>query len=287
MDTSKTQIQRLAADADIDLISQVLDEDGAFILEDLLPPDIVESFNRELDVQLAVRPEGERLLADKYPPHFRYVPYIPAKCETFRHKILNNIVIHAICQNSFQRTGEYWLSAAFLRVIDPGMPAQNFHRDDTTHPLMHYQSLDAPPVSISFIFPLSNFTEENGATAVILGSHRWTDVGKPSRDQAVLAKMSPGDILVLRQGVVHGGGRTLATTDEPRRVVLAYFNSCQLTQFETYRTMPREVVESMTPLAQKMIGWRTMKPADPNIVGLNLVDDKRLENVLQLKSKQY
>ncbi|KAE8343717.1 hypothetical protein BDV24DRAFT_161026 [Aspergillus arachidicola] len=232
MDTSKPQIQRLAADTDIEIISQVIETDGALILENLLSADIVNSFNRELDVQLVVRLEGERLLADNYPPHFRYVSNIPAKCETFRHNILNNIVIHAIYKDYFQRTGDCWLSAAFVRVIDPGMPAQNFHRDDTT-PLMQYQSLDAPPISISLTFPLSNFTEENVATEVILGSYQWTEVGKPSHEEAGLAKMSPGDILVLRHGVIHAGGRTLATTDEPRRVVPAYFNSCQLAPFET------------------------------------------------------
>ncbi|KAB8199138.1 hypothetical protein BDV34DRAFT_218312 [Aspergillus parasiticus] len=195
-----------------------IETDDALILENLLPADIVSSFNRELDVQLAVRPEGERLLADKYPPHFRYVPNTLAK------------FIRAICKDYFQCTGDHWLSAAFLRAIDPGMPAQNFHRDDTTHPLMQYQSLDATPISIS-----------------ILGSHQWTEIGKPAHEEAVLAKMSTGDILVLRQRVIHAGGRTLATMDEPRRVVLAYSNSCQLTSSETYRTMPGEVVESMTP----------------------------------------
>ncbi|KAI9370289.1 hypothetical protein BJX61DRAFT_549051 [Aspergillus egyptiacus] len=285
---SKPQIQRLAADADVDRMCRILDEDGAFSLESILSPDIVERFNRELDVQMASAPtEGERLLAEKYPPHFKYVPYIPATCPTFRHTILNTPIIHAICEAYFRRTGEYWLSTAFLREIAPGMPAQSFHRDDATHPLMHYQPLHAPPVSLSVIFPLTTFTDVNGATEVILGSHRWDEIGKPSRDQAVLATMDPGDVLVLRQRVVHAGGGNDTPSDEPpRRVVLAYFNSCQLTQFETYRMMPREVVESMTPLAQKMIGWRTMKPADPNIVGINIVNDKRLENVLGLKCNQ-
>ncbi|KAE8320594.1 hypothetical protein BDV39DRAFT_211527 [Aspergillus sergii] len=138
--------------------------DGTLILENLLRADIVNSFNRELDVRLAVRPEGERLLADKYPPHFRYVPNTPAKCEMFRHAILNSLVIRAICKDYFQYTGDHWLSAAFPRAIDPGMSAQNFHRDDTTHPLMQYQSLVATPIPISFVFPLSNFTEESAAT---------------------------------------------------------------------------------------------------------------------------
>ncbi|EDP49183.1 Verruculogen synthase [Aspergillus fumigatus] len=282
---SKPQLQRLAADADVDRMCRLLEEDGAFILKGLLPFDVVESFNRELDVQMAIPPpKGERLLADKYPPHFKYVPNVATTCPTFRNTILINPVIHAICEAYFQRTGDYWLSAAFLREIESGMPAQPFHRDDATHPLMHYQPLEAPPISLSVIFPLTEFTEENGATEVILGSHRWTEVGTPERDQAVLATMDPGDVLIVRQRVVHAGGGNRTTAGKPRRVVLAYFNSVQLTPFETYRTMPREMVESMTVLGQRMLGWRTMKPSDPNIVGINLIDDKRLENVLQLKA---
>ncbi|OOQ91427.1 Verruculogen synthase [Penicillium brasilianum] len=283
----KPQIQRLSADADVDLMCNLLEEDGGFILNGLFSPHIMQSFNCELDVELAKPiPKGERLLAEKYPPHFTYVPDIPSKSETFRKIILNNSVIHAVCEAYFKNTGDYWLSAAFLRAIAPGMPAQRFHRDDATHPLMHYQPLEAPPISISVIFPLTKFTEENGATEVILGSHKWNEVGEPSRNEAVLATMDPGDVLILRQRVVHAGGGNNTTDEPPRRVVLAYFNSVQLTPFETYRTMPREMIESCTPLAQKMLGWRTVKPADPNIVGVNLVDDKRLEVVLDLKSNQ-
>ncbi|KAJ6190249.1 verruculogen synthase [Penicillium mononematosum] len=287
MTISKPQLQRLSVDADVPLMCKLLEEDGAFILKSALSLDIVESFNRELDVQMAIPPtKGERLLANAYPPHFKYVPNLPTTCGTFRNVILNNPVLHAICEAYFEHTGDYWLSTAFMRSIDAGMPAQGWHRDDATHPLMHYQPMDAPPISLSVIFPLTKFTEENGATEIILGSHRWDEVGTPSHDQAVLATMDPGDILVLRQRVVHAGGPNNTTDEDPRRVVLAYFNSCQLTPFETYRTMPLEMVESMTPLAQRMLGWWTMKPADPNIVGINITDDKRLEKVLQLKSNQ-
>ncbi|GFF22622.1 hypothetical protein IFM61606_08569 [Aspergillus udagawae] len=283
----KPQIQRFAADVDPELVHRVLEEDGAAILQGAIPIDVIERFNRELDpCASAVSAERESIYGVKLPPHAKYVGNLPATCPTFRHDILNNSFLHKLCEGNFKRTGDYWLTAAFLREVEPSGGDQDFHRDEATHPLLQYQKLDAPPIALSFILALTDFTEDNGATQVILGSHRWAEVGKPSPDQAVLATMKAGDVLAVRQGVVHAGGRHLGKTTNTRRAVLVYFNSCQLTPFETYVTMPREMVETMTPLAQKMIGWRSVKPALPNVSGLHTTQMRLLEDELQLKSNQ-
>ncbi|KAJ0420588.1 hypothetical protein BJY00DRAFT_313006 [Aspergillus carlsbadensis] len=49
------------------------------------------------------------------------------------------------------------------------------------------------------------------------------------------------------------------------------------------RASARDIVESMTPLAQKMIGWSTIR--NNNTYQLNLVRDIPLQDALNLKSK--
>ncbi|KAL4956626.1 Verruculogen synthase [Aspergillus filifer] len=283
----RRQLQRLPANADADLLFNVLEEDGAAIIEGAISVDVIERFNRELDpLSEATTAQTEAIYNPKFPPQAKYVSGLVSDCKTFRDDILNNDVIHAICKAIFKPTGDYWLSSAFLREVEPGLAEQDFHRDEATHPLLRYQKPDAPPIVLSFILALTEFTMENGATRVFPGSHRWGEVGKPSPDQAVLAEMKPGDMLVMRQGIVHSGGKNTEDSSRYRRAVLVYFNSCQLTPFETFVTMPREVVETMTPLAQKMIGWRTVKPELPNVTGLHTCNLALLEDVLQLKSNQ-
>lgn len=60
----------------------------------------------------------------------------------------------------------------------------------------------------------------------------------------------------------------------------------QLTPFETFTTMPCEIVETRTPLTQKMIGWRSAKPGPPNVSGLYPSHSKLLEDALQLRVNQ-
>ncbi|KAJ0414183.1 Verruculogen synthase [Aspergillus carlsbadensis] len=288
---SKPQLRRLpATDIDADLVCSVLEENGAAIIEGAVAADVIERLNRDLDpLAAATRPLGETKYGyrPKIVPQAKYITNLPGRSETMRRDILNNPVIHTVCEANFKRTGDYWLSTAVLREIAPGFGDQDFHRDEAIHPLLSTQKPDAAPIAISFILAVTKFTEENGATMVIPGSHRWAEVGTPSVDEAVPATMKAGDILVLRQGLVHAGGRHNGNADSgARRAILAYFDSCQLTPIENFRTMPREMVEAMTPLAQKMIGWRTLKPALPNVTGLNTVGMEFLENVLELKANQ-
>ncbi|KAL4969423.1 2-oxoglutarate dependent dioxygenase ftmF [Aspergillus stella-maris] len=284
---SKPQIQRLSADADPNAIRQLLEDDGAAILQGVFSDQIIQALNQEIDpAAKAVKCAAKTNYDFQFPYQSKYVFNLPAVSKTFRHDILNNGVLHGIAKSIFQNTGDYWLTAGFLRELHPGHNPQLLHRDESTHPLLCHQKPSGPPLTLSFILALTDFTEDNGGTRVILGSHKWPEIGKPTEDQTVPTQMKAGDVLVLAQGVVHGGGAHPEDLPDPRRAVLVFYSSCQLTQFETHMTMPRELVETMTPLAQQMIGWRSAKPARPNVSGLHITDGQLLENVLGLKANQ-
>jgi verruculogen synthase len=283
----KPQIQRVPAEQDPDAIRRILEDDGAAILEGVFSEDIVRSFNHELDAPAqAAELAAKTVYNFRFPYQSKYVFNLPGVSKTFRTDVLNSPVLHGLAKSLFKGTGDYWLTAAFLRELHPGHFPQNLHRDESTHPLLANQKLGVPPITLSFIFALTDFTQDNGGTRVILGSHKWPELGRPSYDQTVPTEMKAGDVLVLAQGVVHAGGAHPEDLPDPRRAVLVFFSSCQLTQFENYMTMPRDLVETMTPLAQQMIGWRSVKPGPPNVSGIHLSEGKMLEDVLQLKVNQ-
>ncbi|KAL3446308.1 Verruculogen synthase [Aspergillus insuetus] len=285
--TSKPQIQRVPAGADPTAIRHLLEDDGAVILQGVFSEEVIRSFNQELDPASKKAQLGAKTNYDfQFPHQSKYVFNLPGVSKTFRTEILNHPVLHGIAKEIFERTGDYWLTAAFLRELHPGHNPQMLHRDESTHPLLAHMKPGAPPLGLSFILALTDFTEENGGTRVILGSHKWSEVGNPTTEQTVPTQMKAGDVLALAQGVVHGGGAHPEDIADPRRAVLVFYSSCQLTQFETYMTMPRKLVETMTPLAQQMIGWRSVKPARPNVSGLNITDAKLVEDALHLKSNQ-
>ncbi|KAF9891428.1 hypothetical protein FE257_004284 [Aspergillus nanangensis] len=170
--------------------------------------------------------------------------------------------------------------------LSPHNPAQPLHRDMRySHPIVDYLKHDAPPTSINLLIALTPFTVENGATHVILGSHKWHDLSNASMDQTVRAVMSPGDALLLTDNTVHCGGADTTGTDTRRLLSLAMGIS-QLTPLESNLTAPRPIIESLTSRAQKMLGWGSQRSSVPRDIGLLTIRGKSIEKTLGLKTGQ-
>ncbi|GFF54035.1 hypothetical protein IFM46972_09922 [Aspergillus udagawae] len=284
--TSKPQIRRFPVTTDPDVIWNVVEEDGAVIIKGFLPPDVLQRFNQDLDAIGKTVPTARKFLYydDPMPNTLRWMSYLPVLSQTFRHDILNNATMHGVLKEAFKASGDYWMITGVAMEDFPGDKGQALHRDEATHPVIHHTKVGAPTLSVSLITALTDFTEANGATRLILGSQNWAEIGEPSEEQTVRATMEAGDVLVMHQGMVHGGSPH--TGEGVRRLLLTQMASCQLTPTETYMSVPRPLVESMTPLAQKMIGWRTLRPLPTNINGLMNLRLGRLEDGLELKSEQ-
>ncbi len=104
-------------------------------------------------------------------------------------------------------------------AICPGETAQPIHADDQMIPLGKPHA----PTVCNTMWALTEFTEANGATRVIPGSHladRSPDFG--THYDSIPAVMPKGSVLVWHGSLWHGGGAN--TTDE-RRVGIA-MNYC-------------------------------------------------------------
>jgi ectoine hydroxylase-related dioxygenase (phytanoyl-CoA dioxygenase family) len=97
----------------------------------------------------------------------------------------------------------YLLSAALAINLLPGETEQTWHFDDGFYTLPRPR----PPVSISTIWALDDFTAANGATEIIPGSHRWSDE-RPSGDDArrIPVVMPAGSVVVFSGTLWHRGG---------------------------------------------------------------------------------
>ena len=63
---------------------------------------------------------------------------------------------------------------------------------------------------VSAMWALDNFTEENGATRVVPGSHDLREIDDIAEDDIVQAVMPRGSVLFYIGSTVHGGGPTKA-----------------------------------------------------------------------------
>ena len=136
-------------------------------------------------------------------------------------------------------------------AIDPGESAQPIHADDQLIPL----TKPHVPTVCNTMWALTDFTEANGATRIIPGSHlrdHSPDFGAPY--DSIAAEMPAGSVLVWHGSLWHGGGAN--TTDE-RRVGIA-MNYCAgwIRQQENQQLgIPRDLAAGFSPRLRQLCGY--------------------------------
>src|SRR5215472_11621892 len=171
----------------------------------------VEAARADLGRVLAATPKGRN--------HFegfdtQRVYALFAKTRTFDH-----IAVHPLLLDVLDRVlGHYQLSAPVGIRIGPGEQAQMLHRDDAIYPLPEPH----PPVVINTMWPLDEFTEDNGATRLVAGRPRG-DQGRrrPRKAHPRPAPRARGSPIFYVATLCQGGGPN--RTSQPRLgVILEY-----------------------------------------------------------------
>lgn len=92
-----------------------------------------------------------------------------------------------------------------------------------------------PPCSCNVVWMLTDFTEENGGTRVVPGSHVWSDnpdSSVPHKVPTIAATGKAGSVVFFDGTLWHGTGQNL--TDESRIGLLAYYCGPQFRQNENF-----------------------------------------------------
>ncbi|KAH8197846.1 hypothetical protein TruAng_007993 [Truncatella angustata] len=263
MSTAAAKVQRVEASAGRDAVLNALREDGVVIIKSLFTSDQVRRLNE--DVQPAMDKLGvgskhtEATIKEFYGDNTKRLINVITLSKTFREEIIENNLIHQLCEEIYlEDAGGYWMNTAQVIDIGPGSKAQPLHRDQWQFPIFTYCGPNAPEASINFVVALSKFTDENGATRVIPGSHKWTDFKENgSPEDTVPAEMEIGDACFITGKVVHGGGAN-TTKDLTRRGIAMVFQCSYLTPEEAHPFLvEKELAKTLTPRAQRMIGFRS------------------------------
>jgi ectoine hydroxylase-related dioxygenase (phytanoyl-CoA dioxygenase family) len=154
--------------------------------------------------------------------------------------------------------GNFLLSATHAINLMPGETAQGIHTDDA----FYHQPRSSPAVGISVIGAVDPFTQLNGATQVIPGSHLWSEdeIARRRAEPGGLEKylvpleVPAGACFVFPGKLLHRGGAN--RTDKPR---LAFTNQyCAgwaRPQENFFLSVPKDVVRTMSPRAQALLGY--------------------------------
>jgi ectoine hydroxylase-related dioxygenase (phytanoyl-CoA dioxygenase family) len=228
----------------VDSVTESLERDGFAILERYLSAEDVEAKRADLARVLAKNPTGRN---DFEGFSTQRIYAIFAKTRTFDAQATDPLilgVLENILGPGFQ------LSAPVGISIGPGEKAQPIHTDDGVYPIPRPHK----HLVVNTMWALDDFTEANGATVVVPGSHKWVDE-RPSKDTKVTRAVMPaGSVLMFVGSIFHGGGAN--QTDKSRLgVILEYCAAWVRPQENHILGVPKAIVKQLDPKLQDLLGY--------------------------------
>ncbi len=250
-------IPRRRASEPVSELSADLLESGALILEGLLDTASLERLNRELDpfVESAV-PDRSFLnpaLEWFFGKHTRHVTAVASKAASFATDVLVHPTLLGLCDRILSPAcASYQLNLAHVLDRGPGADAQLLHRDELVWvhvPAPH------PELQVASVIALVDFTEPNGATRVIPGSHRWDRTRTPEESETVVAEMEAGSAILYLGSTIHGGGANRTDDQWRRGMHLSYVLGWLRTEENHYLATPPEIARNLPRRAQELLGY--------------------------------
>jgi ectoine hydroxylase-related dioxygenase (phytanoyl-CoA dioxygenase family) len=242
-----------------------IERDGYTIIEGFLGPERLAEVRRVLALYLGThlgRNDFEGTRTER-------VYTLVARARVFWDIVLDARIL-ALCERFL--LPNFLLTASQAIRINPGETPQPFHSDDSFHQIPHPR----PMISLSTIVAVDPFSEANGGTNVIPGSHLWDETrrnrlfplggGAEGADAdaeleplAVCATLPAGACIVFAGTLIHRGGRNRSA--EPR---LAFSNQyCQpwaRPQENFILGVPAEVARQMPLRLKELLGYSIHPP---------------------------
>lgn len=238
-----------------------LDEFGYAIVANALDQSAVAALRKrveeqaaaEVELGIAVRDgfdvrETERGRGDEAPNQrlFSLVNKGDIFLKHLMHPVIKEFVPHVL-------QGGYLLSSLTANIANKGGVPMPLHSDQGYVP-----EPNPYPIVCNTMWALSDFTEENGGTRFVPGSHKAGihPRGNEMFDTETVGAAAPSGSAIIFDGRIwHGTGAN--TTDEPRVGLLAYFCSPFIRQQENQSlSLLPEVYEKLNDEERALLGFQ-------------------------------
>ena len=142
------------------------------------------------------------------------------------------------------------LSSITANIALPGNRPQPLHADQGYLPQPWLRS-----EVLNIVYVLDEFTEDNGATRVVAGSH-LAGTAPPERELPTEPIVAPAGALICLDGRVwHGTGQNFGPAGA-RRAIFAYYCRPYIRQQENFsRSLAEELRGSLTPVQRRLLGF--------------------------------
>ena len=234
-------------DAPAEVVAAELDLNGCAIVKHHVDHTRMQQLHSELQPYLDAAPYGRTEFAGRTSKRRNG---LLTKSEVCRDLAIDPLVL-GVCDGVLgPNCVNYRLHITMLVELMPGEVRQEIHRDGEIYPVRH----PAPPMTLAAFWAYTDFTEENGATLVAPGSHRWPQERQPEAHELVQAVMPRGSLLLYTSSVWHGSE---ANNSEFVRTGMGLHYSLGWLRQEENQVLssPPEVARHFSERLQRLIGY--------------------------------
>ncbi len=255
-------IAHLGSETPPDEVAVAVGRDGAVIVDHVAEASLLDRIEAELRPYLDATPTG--------PDDFSGTTTRRTGSLIARSPACRDLVMHPLALGAARaflgHATNIQLHLTQAIAIGPGETAQPIHRDQWAFDFFPFPS--GYEVQCNTIWALTEFTEENGATRVAVGSHTKPDGTTHGPGDTEPAEMTRGSVLFYSGSVYHGGG---ANRSGATRIGLNItYNVAWLRQEENqYLSVPREVAATLPTDLLRVMGY------DRGAYALGYIDDLR------------
>lgn len=224
-----------------------IQRDGYTIIENAIDSDLVEALGsdiRRLESELGTKPANNSFEGAHTLRIYNLLIY---------GKLYEGIPVHDNVLPVVEGVLDPGCLVSSLSTIHifPGETAQPIHADDQLMPV----AKPHVPFVCNTMWAVTDFTEANGATRIVPGSHlRDESPNYGEHYDSVPAEMPKGSVLIWHGSLWHGGGAN--RTDQPRLGIAMNYCAGFIRQQENQQLgIPREIAAGFTKRLQELVGY--------------------------------
>lgn len=229
-----------------------LEQNGVAIVPNVLNQDTVNILLAELESAIAEDAVHYPDVFDKGMVHNCMARGTNMAC------ILDNAIMNEYMNKAFSDTCIVYAYQSSSLPPSHGNYGSRLHVDSPRFIPGYYTNMGV-------MFPLNDFTEENGATYYIPGSHKWADL--PTEEyfyqNAKRAVCKAGDMILLNARLVHAAGFN-ATKKTRHSLTINFCRSYMRQRFDFPRLVPNNIIESLGDNGRRLIGMNVRMPTSLN-----------------------
>jgi ectoine hydroxylase-related dioxygenase (phytanoyl-CoA dioxygenase family) len=227
-----------------------LERDGYVVIEEAVPSALIDEIRAELSPWLQGQNMGrndfEGLASERV---YALLAKAPSVAKLVEHEEVLALLDPLL-------PADFLLSAAIAIKLHPGETPQAFHADAL------------PDKGVSAIWACDDFTNDNGATEVIPGSHLWEPGRRPSEGDAVKVTMPKGSVVVFVGNLLHRSGPN--ASDSTRLAITPQYCHPLMRQIENLTlAVPPAVARQYSDRVQALLGYSVCAPFIGYVDGLH------------------